>query len=356
MLVSYAVYDNRGEKGRSVLKILTGTPGGTFDKFGRALADAIGQQNKNDSLPFHVDIDPTDGSMDNCKKLQDHAKSTMSESIPTLAVLGQIAVGSLSGHPCVGEIALVAPLYPALLYLAVRDYEPIIQGAGSGPNASVDGRQQSEVCSILRGLKSIYIGKPESGTLIMADSILKTCQIPSAITRVEDLSYEQAVARLTKPEPGDVDAAFFVLPSNSDLINTLDSSSSGICFVPVPLQALEDLEGLFHDAPPVLAGSYSNYLEEKYAAEEPKRRVCGKTQKAVYESVFSLAFLVTTKGAPESIVETALDTIYQHSSDQLFVYAKAQEIMQKLHGWGEIQIHGAAVKYYLRPAGPPALH
>lgn len=311
----------------SIIKIYTGTEGGTFDKFGEALAHALKEELGG---LIRVQAIQTDGSKENCTTIREHRKSTRTEP---MAVLGQIAVGSLAHDPCLGEIALVAPLYTGVLYLAVRDYD-----------AMVEARQQSEVCRILGGAKSIYVGNPGSGTLILADSIRNTCQIPD-ITRVDDLTFEEAAARLINGELG---AAFFWLPSTSELLHELDRP--GICFVPVPLQALGDS---YRYAPEFLAGSYRKYLEEEDAAEEPERRVCGKPQKTVYESVFSLAFLVTTKDARDWIVRTTIGTIDQSSSTrldwkqyQLFDREKARSQMRKVNDWGKIAIHRIAAEYY----------
>jgi len=175
--------------------LLTGTPGGLFEKLGNWVNETMTAQ--GDAAPV---VETTHGSVDNCKRIEGPDGNTVA-----LAWTSQ-QCGATSTHQS-RKARVVAALYPEVLQFLVQKSVDI---PGELPD--------------LRG-KKVYLGNALSGTRESAEKLLSQAgyeedEVKKLIEDNQCLSEKKFDEAGILLQSGDIDAAFFGTGLNASAVTT----------------------------------------------------------------------------------------------------------------------------------------
>ncbi len=181
-------------------RIGTGGTAGTYYPVGGMIANAVTQPGK-----IIVTAQAANGSLANVNGIAGGAiESGFSQSdVATWAYNG---TGPYTGKPKVGDLRMIANLYPESIHLVVKK--------GSGIKTVAD----------LKG-KRVALDEPGSGTLINARMVLAAYGVQESDIKAEFIKPNQAGDKL---KDGALDAFFFVGGAPAGAIAELASSGAGI--------------------------------------------------------------------------------------------------------------------------------
>ena len=186
-------------------RIGTGGTAGTYYPVGGMIANAVSQPGK-----IIATAQASNGSLANVTAVgsgQMEAGFTQSD-VATWAYTG---TGAFEGKPKIGDLRLIATLYPEDIHLVVKK--------NSGIKSVAD----------LKG-KRVALDEPGSGTLVDARLVLAAWGIKESDIKPEYIKPNQAGDKL---KDGSLDAFFFVGGAPAGAIAELASSGAGIALVPL---------------------------------------------------------------------------------------------------------------------------
>jgi uncharacterized protein len=186
-------------------RIGTGGTAGTYYPVGGMIANAVSQPGK-----IIATAQASNGSLANVNAIASgsmEAGFTQSD-VATWAYTG---TGAFDGKPKVGDLRLIANLYPESIHLVVKK--------GSGIKTVAD----------LKG-KRVALDEPGSGTLIDARMVLAAYGLKESDIKPDYIKPNQAGDKL---KDGSLDAFFFVGGAPAGAIAELASSGTGIELVPL---------------------------------------------------------------------------------------------------------------------------
>lgn len=186
-------------------RIGTGGTAGTYYPVGGMIANAVSQPGK-----IMATAQASNGSLANVNAIAGGAmESGFSQSdVATWAYTG---TGAFDGKPKIGDLRMIANLYPESIHLVVKK--------GSGIKSVAD----------LKG-KRVALDEPGSGTLINARMVLAAYGVKETDLKPEYIKPNQAGDKL---KDGALDAFFFVGGAPAGAIAELASSGAGIELVPL---------------------------------------------------------------------------------------------------------------------------
>lgn len=186
-------------------RIGTGGTAGTYYPVGGMIANNVSQPGK-----VVVTAQATNGSLANVNAIAGGAmESGFSQSdVATWAYTG---TGAFEGKPKIGDLRMIANLYPESIHLVVKK--------GSGIKTVAD----------LKG-KRVALDEPGSGTLINARMVLAAYGVKESDIKPEYIKPNQAGDKL---KDGALDAFFFVGGAPAGAIAELASGGAGIELVPL---------------------------------------------------------------------------------------------------------------------------
>jgi uncharacterized protein len=186
-------------------RIGTGGTAGTYYPIGGMIANAVSQPGK-----IVATAQASNGSVANVNGIVSGAlESGFSQAdVATWAYTG---TGIWEGRPKVGDLRLIANLYPESVHIVVKK--------GSGIKTPAD----------LKG-KRVALDEPGSGTLINAKIILAAYGIKEADIKPDYIKPNQAADKL---KDGSLDAFFFTGGAPAGAIAELASSGAGIELVSI---------------------------------------------------------------------------------------------------------------------------
>jgi hypothetical protein len=186
-------------------RIGTGGTAGTYYPVGGMIANAVSQPGK-----IIATAQASNGSLANVNGVASGAMEAgfTQSDVATWAYTG---TGAFEGKPKVGELRMIANLYPESIHLVVKK--------GSGIRSVAD----------LKG-KRVALDEPGSGTLINARMVLAAYGIKESDIRPDYIKPNQAGDKL---KDGSLDAFFFVGGAPAGAIAELASSGVGIELVPL---------------------------------------------------------------------------------------------------------------------------
>ena len=189
-----------GAQAQQFFRIGTGGTAGTYYPVGGMIANAVSQPGK-----IIVTAQASNGSVANVNGIAGGAlESGFSQAdVATWAYSG---TGAYEGKPKVGDLRMIANLYPESIHLVVKK--------GSGIKTVGD----------LKG-KRVALDEPGSGTLINARMVLAAHDVKEADIKPEYIKPNQAADKL---KDGALDAFFFVGGAPAGAIAELASSGAGI--------------------------------------------------------------------------------------------------------------------------------
>ncbi len=194
-------------------RIGTGGTAGTYYPVGGMIANAVSQPGK-----IIATAQASNGSLANVNAVASGSmEAGFSQSdVATWAYTG---TGAFEGKPKVGDLRMIANLYPESIHLVVKK--------GSGIKSVAD----------LKG-KRVALDEPGSGTLINARMVLAAYGVKESDIKPDFIKPNQAGDKL---KDGSLDAFFFVGGAPAGAIAELASSGVGIELVPLtgaPAEAL----------------------------------------------------------------------------------------------------------------------
>ena len=186
-------------------RIGTGGTAGTYYPVGGMIANAVSQPGK-----IVATAQASNGSLANVNAVGSGAmEAGFSQSdVATWAYTG---TGAFEGKPKVGDLRLIATLYPEDIHLVAKK--------GSGIKSVAD----------LKG-KRVALDEPGSGTLVDARLVLAAYGLKESDIKPEYIKPNQAGDKL---KDGSLDAFFFVGGAPAGAIAELASSGVGIELVPL---------------------------------------------------------------------------------------------------------------------------
>lgn len=186
-------------------RIGTGGTAGTYYPVGGMIANAVSQPGK-----IIATAQASNGSLANVNAVASGAmEAGFSQSdVATWAFTG---TGAFEGKPKVGDLRMIANLYPESIHLVVKK--------GSGIKSVSD----------LKG-KRVALDEPGSGTLINARMVLAAYGVKESDIKPDYIKPNQAGDKL---KDGSLDAFFFVGGAPAGAIAELASSGAGIELVPI---------------------------------------------------------------------------------------------------------------------------
>lgn len=186
-------------------RIGTGGTSGTYYPVGGMIANNVSQPGK-----VVVTAQASNGSLANVNAIAGGAmESGFSQSdVATWAYTG---TGAFEGKPKIGDLRMIANLYPESIHLVVKK--------GSGIKSVAD----------LKG-KRVALDEPGSGTLINARMVLAAYGVKESDIKPEYIKPNQAGDKL---KDGALDAFFFVGGAPAGAIAELASGGTGIELVPL---------------------------------------------------------------------------------------------------------------------------
>lgn len=194
-----------GAHAQQFFRIGTGGTAGTYYPVGGMIANAVSQPGK-----IVVTAQAANGSLANVNGIAGGAiESGFSQSdVATWAYTG---TGAFEGKPKVGDLRMIASLYPESIHLVVK------KGAGIKSVADLKG-------------KRVALDEPGSGTLINARMVLAAYGVKESDIKPEYIKPNQAGDKL---KDGALDAFFFVGGAPAGAIAELANSGAGIELVPL---------------------------------------------------------------------------------------------------------------------------
>lgn len=194
-------------------RIGTGGTAGTYYPVGGMIANAVSQPGK-----IVATAQASNGSLANVNAIAGGSmEAGLSQAdVATWAFTG---TGAFEGKPKVGDLRMIANLYPESIHLVVKK--------GSGIKSVAD----------LKG-KRVALDEPGSGTLINARMVLNAYGVKESDIKPEYIKPNQAGDKL---KDGALDAFFFVGGAPAGAIAELASGGTGIELVPLagaPAEAL----------------------------------------------------------------------------------------------------------------------
>ncbi len=186
-------------------RIGTGGTAGTYYPVGGMIANAVSQPGK-----LIATAQASNGSLANVTAVGSGAmEAGFSQSdVATWAYTG---TGAFEGKPKIGDLRMIANLYPESIHLVVKK--------GSGIKSVAD----------LKG-KRVALDEPGSGTLIDARMVLAAWGVKESDIKPEYIKPNQAGDKL---KDGALDAFFFVGGAPAGAISELASSGTGIELLPL---------------------------------------------------------------------------------------------------------------------------
>jgi uncharacterized protein len=186
-------------------RIGTGGTAGTYYPVGGMIANAVSQPGK-----VIATAQASNGSLANVTAVGSGAmEAGFSQSdVATWAYTG---TGAFEGKPKIGDLRMIATLYPEDIHLVVKK--------GSGIKSVAD----------LKG-KRVALDEPGSGTLVDARMVLAAYGVKESDIKPEYIKPNQAGDKL---KDGALDAFFFVGGAPAGAISELASSGAGIELVPL---------------------------------------------------------------------------------------------------------------------------
>lgn len=186
-------------------RIGTGGTAGTYYPVGGMIANAVSQPGK-----LIATAQASNGSLANVTAVGSGAmEAGFSQSdVATWAYTG---TGAFEGKPKIGDLRMIATLYPEDIHLVVKK--------GSGIKSVAD----------LKG-KRVALDEPGSGTLVDARMVLAAYGVKESDIKPEYIKPNQAGDKL---KDGALDAFFFVGGAPAGAISELASSGAGIELVPL---------------------------------------------------------------------------------------------------------------------------
>jgi uncharacterized protein len=186
-------------------RIGTGGTAGTYYPVGGMIANAVSQPGK-----VIATAQASNGSLANVTAVGSGAmEAGFSQSdVATWAYTG---TGAFEGKPKIGDLRMIATLYPEDIHLVVKK--------GSGIKSVAD----------LKG-KRVALDEPGSGTLVDARMVLAAYGVKESDIKPEYIKPNQAGDKL---KDGALDAFFFVGGGPEGGISELASSAAGIELVPL---------------------------------------------------------------------------------------------------------------------------
>lgn len=186
-------------------RIGTGGTAGTYYPVGGMIANAVSQPGK-----IIATAQASNGSLANVNAVAGGSmEAGFSQSdVATWAYTG---TGAFEGKPKVGDLRLIATLYPEDIHLVVKK--------GSGIKSVAD----------LKG-KRVALDEPGSGTLVDARMVLAAYGLKESDIKPDYIKPNQAGDKL---KDGSLDAFFFVGGAPAGAIAELASSGAGIELVPL---------------------------------------------------------------------------------------------------------------------------
>jgi TRAP transporter TAXI family solute receptor len=261
----------------SLLRITTGTEGGTYFTVGRRLArlleeysgDKIGEVQSTRSL----------GTLENCRRLAN------SEADLALAI-GPVLANTKD--PCAEHVSAVMALYvDHVQVVAQKEIEDLHDLAGKG--------------------KTLYIGADLSGTKVIAGQILAALEISDtayARAAMSVTSYKDASLGL---QSGRIDAAFFNSATPTQAVS--DALGSGCCHLLDLRKHAERIEkgvpGLTRSEIP--ANTYPNQERSKV-------------------TVGANALLIARNGLADQVVAEILNSLFHHIADLAVASIHVQDV------------------------------
>jgi uncharacterized protein len=284
-------------------RIGTGGTAGTYYPVGGMIANAVSQPGK-----IIATAQATNGSLANVTAVGSGAmEAGFSQSdVATWAYTG---TGAFEGKPKIGDLRMIANLYPESIHLVVKK--------NSGIKSVAD----------LKG-KRVALDEPGSGTLIDARMVLAAWGIKESDIKPEYIKPNQAGDKM---KDGALDAFFFVGGAPAGAISELASSGAGIELLP-------------------LAGPQADALL-KSSPWFAKDNIPANTYKDV-PGVATLAVgaqLVTSAKVPAETVYEITKAMYSDSAQKALAagHAKGKYITKEnaVKGVG-IPFHPGAEKFY----------
>jgi uncharacterized protein len=186
-------------------RIGTGGTAGTYYPVGGMIANAVSQPGK-----LIATAQASNGSLANVTAVGSGAMEAgfTQSDVATWAYTG---TGAFEGKPKIGDLRMIANLYPESIHLVVKK--------GSGIKSVAD----------LKG-KRVALDEPGSGTLIDARMVLAAWGIKESDIKPEYIKPNQAGDKL---KDGALDAFFFVGGAPAGAISELASSGTGIELLPL---------------------------------------------------------------------------------------------------------------------------
>jgi TRAP transporter TAXI family solute receptor len=216
-------------------RIGTGGTAGTYYPVGGMIANAVSQPGK-----IVATAQASNGSLANVNAIAGGSlEAGLSQSdVATWAFTG---TGAFEGKPKVGDLRMIANLYPESIHLVVKK--------GSGIKSVAD----------LKG-KRVALDEPGSGTLINARMVLAAYGVKESDIKPDYIKPNQAGDKL---KDGSLDAFFFVGGAPAGAIAELASSGVGIELVPLtggPADALRKQNPYFA-VDTIAANTYKDVAE-----------------------------------------------------------------------------------------------
>ncbi|HWI80937.1 TAXI family TRAP transporter solute-binding subunit, partial [Ramlibacter sp.] len=200
-----AVAISGAAQAQQFFRIGTGGTAGTYYPVGGMIANAVSQPGK-----IVATAQASNGSLANVTAVGSGAmEAGFSQSdVATWAYTG---TGAFEGKPKIGDLRMIANLYPESIHLVVKK--------GSGIKSVAD----------LKG-KRVALDEPGSGTLIDARLVLAAWGVKESDIKPEYIKPNQAGDKL---KDGALDAFFFVGGAPAGAISELASSGAGIELLPL---------------------------------------------------------------------------------------------------------------------------
>jgi hypothetical protein len=200
-----AVAVTSGAQAQQFFRIGTGGTAGTYYPVGGMIANAVSQPGK-----IVATAQASNGSLANVTAVGGGALEAgfTQSDVATWAYTG---TGAFEGKPKIGDLRMIANLYPESIHLVVKK--------GSGIKSVTD----------LKG-KRVALDEPGSGTLIDARMVLAAYGIKESDIKPEYIKPNQAGDKL---KDGALDAFFFVGGAPAGAISELASSGTGIELLPL---------------------------------------------------------------------------------------------------------------------------
>lgn len=213
-------------------RIGTGGTAGTYYPVGGMIANAVSQPGK-----IVATAQASNGSLANVNAIAGGSmEAGLSQAdVATWAFTG---TGAFEGKPKVGDLRMIANLYPESVHLVVKK--------GSGIKTVAD----------LKG-KRVALDEPGSGTLINARMVLNAYGVKEADIKPEYIKPNQAGDKL---KDGALDAFFFVGGAPAGAIAELASGGAGIELVPLSGPQAEALRksNPYFSVDNIAAGTYKD--------------------------------------------------------------------------------------------------